>query len=149
MAGSRFFRRSFSSSSSLESWRSRFCAGNISDGISLPAASPLAAAAASDTPSVSDMFTADSLSDVDNCFFFFFLSFFFSFLAILSLIALRLRSKAIDCKRACSISSFNASKPGLCSRAAICGSNAILLPPSLAERVIAAENQDKKQRWKI
>lgn len=153
MAGSRFFRRSFSSSSSFESWRSRFWAGNISGGISLPTASPLAAAAPSGTPSVSDIFS--SLSDVDNCFFFFFLSFFFSFLAILSLIAERLRSNAIDCKRACSISLFSSSNPGLSSRAAICGSNAKLFPPSLAERVMAAKmrilnlNYVQKERLKI
>lgn len=133
IAGSRFFLRSFSSCNSAESSRKRFCDGSISDGISLPAA-PFNCSAAS----ISDIL--NSLSDDDACFFFFFLSFFFSFLAILSFMAVRLRSNAIDCNRACSISLFNSSKPGLSSRAPICGSYEKLPPLSFAELAIDSAN---------
>lgn len=146
IAGSRgFLLRSFSSFNSWESCLNRVSDGCISSGISLlPIAPP---PFADSLASISDIFNADSLSDVDKCFLFFFLSFFFSFLAIFSLIAVRLRSNAIDCNRACSISVFSSSNPGLCSRAPICGSYEKPPPPSLAE--LAMDSIERKAAHRV
>lgn len=121
IGGSRFLRRSSSAARSRAS--SSICAsdGSISCGIECPLAPFNSAASTSDILFVE--LTKLSLSEQLLEFFFFFLSFFFSFLVSLSLMADRLLSNSNDCKRAASISVFNSSKPGLCPRALTCGSN--------------------------